>query len=746
MPRPRRARLLIPTLLACSVASAWPASAADAPDVRPSVRAVWTATPPVVDGDPSDPAWAEAPVGAGFVERKPSLRAEPDDQTTFRVVFDSEALYFLIDMRDSEPGAILGKTLTRDSFSLFSDDAISIKLDPRSDHRTTYGFAVNPSGARLDYRAINEGAFKVEVDYVWQGTAQVTETGWVVEARISYSALGIDPASPPARLGLNLSRDHPRRNATYDWSLMPPPYSPVAASRYGDLVGLDELPARLVETGAEASTLRRWYVRPYALGGFSRARPQGGGIRTAPEYNGGVDGGLDFGDWQVDLTVHTDFAQVDLDDRVVNLSRFGLFIPEKRDFFLSGVELFSAGREQTLQLLHTRTIGLAGDREIPILAGLKLRGRPTDDLRVGLLQVTTRPLGDAPWESHLVARGLYEIGAGSNLGVMLTHRQSLEQIEDHNVVVGLDGSWRSTSTPLLLDAFAAASIDPGAPADDGSFADDEARLSGGLDLVWRGELVRPRLTWLFVEPDFTSDLGFVRRTDLQSGRATLEVEPRTDAFGLEKIRFQVTGGLLADAAASRLLDWDLSASTTITWALGLSARIEAVWGSETVTDSFEVGEGTVIDPGRYEGTYYALSLSTPGAWIVSASADLSTQDYLGGRLYGAGGSLTIRPIPQLRLEANGRFDDVSFDDGRKGFQSALLNARLSIGFTTDIGLSQTIGWSHLERALHLQTRLRWTYLPGSDLFLVYQLDLGLDPLVEDYQSLLLKATFHTPWE
>ncbi|MDP6944049.1 MAG: DUF5916 domain-containing protein, partial [Myxococcota bacterium] len=431
-------------------------------DDRPAIQAMWTDTAPVIDGSLDDPAWTNAPTTTGFVERRPVLRATPKDATIVRILFDAKALYISVRCEDSQPEGILANVRTRDTLAIFADDAISVKLDVKNDQRTTLGFAMNPAGARLDYRGINEGPFRPEFDAIWEGASSRDDTGWTAEFRLPWAALELDPTDAPGRIGLNFSRDHPRRNATYDWALMPPPYSPVSPSLYGDLLGLDALAGRLAASGEEPDLIKSWSVTGYGIVGFRHVPVDDDATRATvyePIYNGGLDGSVDFGKVQVDLTLNTDFAQVDLDNQVVNLGRFGLFLPEKRDFFLSNMELFQFGFGGLAQLLHTRRIGLHDDEEVPILEGLKVTSRPFDDLQLSLLHVTTMATDTLPWTSSGVFRGQYELGGGSNLGLMVTQRQSLEDIGDQNLVLGLDGAWRGGGTPMLVEVFSALSID-----------------------------------------------------------------------------------------------------------------------------------------------------------------------------------------------------------------------------------------------------------------------------------------------
>ena len=712
---------------------------------RPAIQAVWAEVAPVIDGKLDDAVWGSAAAAGEFVERKPVLRARPADATVVRIVFDAEALYVGVRCEDSEPEEIRANVRTRDTLAMFADDAISVKLDVKSDQRTTLGFVLNPAGAMVDYRGVNEGAFHAEFDAIWQGAASRDEGGWSAEFRLPWTALELDPGDAPARVGINLTRDHPRRNATYDWALMPPPFSPVSASLYGDLLGLDDLSRRLVASGEAPGVLKAWHVAAYGLGGFRHVPVDDDATEATvyePIYNGGLDGRLDFGRLQLDLTTNTDFAQVDLDNQVVNLGRFGLFLPEKRDFFLSSMELFEFGFGGLFQLLHTRRIGLHDGEEVPIAEGLKVTTRPVDDLQMSLLHVTTTGTDELPATSHGVLRGQYELGGGSNVGLMVTHRQSFADVDDHNLTVGLDGAWRGSGSPMLVESFAAVSLQS-APATSEEAATDGVGAMVGTFATWRGEVVRPHLAYLYVHPDFQADLGFIQRTGVQALVTGLTLEARPTALGFEKMELFTEGMLVTDEAMDELLDWNVQSAIRLYGASGYGGKLEPHFGSELVTEDFDVG-GKTITAGRYEGLKLHTAFWTPHNNPLSVVAYVDLGDYYDGHILTAGAHLNLRPVEALRVDGSIRVDHTTFEDGT-GFDAIVINGSANVDFSTDLGLKVQVGWNRLEDRFLLQSRLRWAYLPGSDLFLVYQLDLDTTTTAPAFQSLQLKATFRYPW-
>lgn len=729
-------------------ALAWPAGAL----ARPAARAVRAASPPRVDGRLDDKVWRVAWWHGHFVERKPRLGSRPPVRTRFAVVYDDTALYVGVHCHDDQPDKVRGRSRSRDSTALFRDDAISVKIDAALDGRTTLGFVLGPAGARLDYRGINERQFRVEFDAVWQGAARRTADGWVAEFRIPLSVLGLDPRRLPWRIGLNLTRDHSRRNASYDWALLRPPFGPIAASQYGELQGLDSGKAGAVKSGLSVAAV------PYLLGGFEGKLNAAKELDHSGVINGGVDVQAELGSgWRAHLTVNTDFAHVDLDDQVVNLTRFGLFLPEKRDFFLGDLEVFSFGQRGEAQLLHTRRIGLRRGAAVPIAGGLKVVGRMFNRLRVGLLQVTTMS-DDAgatplPWTSHLVGRAQLELGGGSNVGLMLTHRQSLESGADHNLVVGADGAWRGFDGRLLLESSALISL-TGAEAGEPETAAGAVGLGEGADrpapgaavsMAWRGLLLRPTLTYAYRHPDFRADLGFYKRVGVHVSGGSVTVEPRFERFGLERLTVEASADVVATAEGLSLLDWSAGGLAKLTWDAGFQVGFSARRLQETVLQAFKAGGSTTIDIGTYQANRFVFDGQTPSTLPVSLTTSLTLGGYYGGSLTSLAATVTVRPSALLRYEVGGVHSAARFDQAARSFSTSLLNARIGLMFTPDLSLDAFTAWNSAAELVSLQGRLRWTYMAGSDLFVVYQHDIDGVTGVTRFQSLLVKATFRWAW-
>ena len=708
--------------------------------IRPSVVAQPRTAAVVVDGSLTETAWQNAVKTAGLTERKPALGSTPVDSTRFALLCDSQTLWIAVWCDDSQPDAIAARTTARDTFALFADDAISIKIDANLDLRTTYGFALNPAGARLDYRGVDEAEMRIEADAVWLGAATRTATGWTAEFAIAWTSLGLDPEALPAEIGLNLSRDHSRRNATYDWALMPPPYSPVSASLYGRATGIASAarqggmglsaaatPSADAAEEASASTATAEagptsVAVPYALGGVEVKN----GV-ASPVYNAGVDWSGQL--WQRargHLTVNTDFAQVDLDDRVVNLGRFSLFMPEKRDFFLKDVDLFAVGRPKSMQLFYSRNIGLRAGGVVPILAGLKIAGQMGQTGRYGLLQIVTGTPRD-PDEVTGVLRGVADLGGGSKLGAMATHRLGQGTV---NLAAGLDGTLRAADSKLLTEAFAMASS-----------ADGEPAAAGGVDVQWRGLLVRPKLSYTFAQDKFAPALGFVQRTGIHDGSFSLAVEPRIGAWGVEKINCDTRLKGIATLSGDRVLDRSWGGGCGLVWNSGWNVSAGGELASVTALQPFAIGANTPIAAGQFGASGGGIEFNSPEVGNLVVFAGLGRQQLFGGHDVGAGGGVTIRAGRRLRLEVSTEGHQVQMPEPTRSFWSATLNARAAIGISPDLNLDVYAGWNRLAQQVIAQARLRWTWRQASDVFVVWQEQVATSPWAIAASSVMGKVTW-----
>ncbi|HHH30610.1 MAG TPA: hypothetical protein ENK57_20025, partial [Polyangiaceae bacterium] len=616
-------RLRASGFFVCVVASALAAQiAAPRPtraQTRPLLSAALRRGPIRIDGVFDEADWARAVPASDFVERLPEPGATPPVRTEVRVLVDPDAVYVGVTAYLSEGETPRALELTRDSWRIWSDDAITVKFDVRRDRRSTVGFAVNPAGAQIDFIALDNGrTFRRQYDAVWQAATTVQEDAWRAEFRIPAAALRLPPGEEGRVFGFNVSRDHNARQATYDWSHLPPEFGAASALHYGDLDHIEGL-------GGGRSLV----LMPYILLNWPgrddwnlEIEPQAGGeirVRIADDVWG-------------ELTLLTDFAEVDLDSQVVNLDRFPLFFPERRPFFLSGLDVFQFGALEEAQLFFTRRIGLDDDANpVPILGGLKLYGRE-GFFSFGLLDVATAATADRAAANWGVARVRANFGSASYVGAMYASRLDISgagglfsEVDPRaHHTIGVDGLVRALDGDRLeLRGFGAFTATRGEQPTEG--------LAGRVDVRWRGEQWMPSASALYIQEGFDPELGFVRRSAIFQGNATLPVTLRTPTPGIRSMTYSARGRVETTDDFEELLrlqgGWSASLQTSERWTL----RASADYVQDTVRSEFELVDGVIIEPGGYRGVQASLDLATPSTRNpVAFTRVRARNDFFGG--------------------------------------------------------------------------------------------------------------------
>ena len=690
----------------------------------------------VIDGRLDEEAWTRAKESVGFVERVPNPGDTPPVESSVKVLYDDSAIYVGVRLNYDPEYPPVAWEMRRDTGSLWSDDAITLKIDPRRDKRTTLGFALNAAGAYLDLIALDNGrSFLTQYDMVWEGSTSIGDRAWYAEYRIPYAALAFEADDPNPEPGIALSRDHPARQATDDWTLLPPEFGPASAMHYGTLKGLKD-----VDGG------RPLVLMPYvSFSGLDAAQPIGG--LTLDDRAGGRIGGemrayLGEGAW-AELSVLTDFAQVDLDNALLNLTRFPLFFPERRAFFLNGTDVFTFGTSSS-RLFFSRRIGLTADgSEVPIYGGAKIYSR-SGQFRYGVLSTLSglSPAGvadpEAGLESANIGRARLEILDGY-AGVILTHQHRTQQAEPFwETGYGIDLNQRFFNKRLELSGAYSGLMNP-------EVTEDERRSlpqSGNAEIKWRGEDYQSRLSYLYVDEDYLPRLGFVRRPNVSlfsGGIDRVFYKP----LGLNRITLGVVTSASWDAHFTKTLDRDVSGSLYVRSREGWT--VDAMMGyvdRVVVREDFELS-GIAIDPGHYTGPSGYFSIATPYAGARWSASVL----YLYDSAFFNGINQTLVPSVRLSLSRHLRLtadytysrlslprspemnpDDSSDENGSSlqsngTFQGSEHAVNGGLVITPDINTQiDLVGQlnTQADRWMGL-ARLRWRWAPGSDLFLVYRL-------------------------
>ncbi len=710
---------------------------APAVDAAPSLRAMrlshgsGSESGIKVDGRLDEPAWQQAAVATGFRQREPSEGAPASEATEIRVLFDAATLYVGVLAKDREPGKVIGRILQRDRLMeaagfdsrhrFTGDDAVAILLDPFHDKKNAFVFATNPNGAEFDALITDEnGSFNSDWRSVWKVRAQRVPEGWSAEFAIPFRSLRY-PDSQGA-WGFNAYRVIRRKNEEALWSGWSRETGGFhRVSRAGDLSGLEGLP----RSGLNLE------LKPFVLSGASLDREEGSG-QTEGRLEGGVDA-----KWEVkpglvlDLTANPDFAQVEADDQQVNLTRFDLFFPEKRDFFLENAGIFDfgtrgLGEPPPFLLFFSRRIGISDDGEIPVRAGVRLSGR-VGRQTVGFLDVLTGPAFGEPSRNYGILRVKRDVGGRHYVGAILTDRRGRD---DSNTAGGTDWSfWPKPS--LNVQGFLAATATSG-PGGDGLAYRLAADYSGDR----RGFL----LQYLTIGPETNAPMGFITRTDIRRGDALGRLTFRPTFARLRKVDVFGGGNYVQNTSGVKQ-DLNLGPGANLEWNGGEGLAFFFGGGSSRIEESFELSDRVTVPVGDYSLRYAFVAANSSRNRPLVASVEAVSQRLFSGSIASYGGRVSLAGGSHLSLQAGLARNRVDLPAG--AFTADLASLRASYAFSTRLFLHGLVQYNGLDKKLLTNLRLNFIHRPGSDLYVVFNEERGDGTTLKSVRnrSLVVKITY-----
>ncbi len=696
-----------------------------------------------VDGRIDEPFWTRAAIATGFRQQNPDEGQPASERTEIRMAYDEDALYIAVSAFDSEPKGVVARVMQRDKvlgadpfgggLVPAGDDVVAILLDPFHDHRNGFVFATNANGAEFEALITDEGA-GLNLDWrgVWEVAGRRTAEGWSAEFAIPWRSLRYPDASPDDAWGLNVLRVIRRKNETALWQGWEREGGGLQrVSRAGHLVELVDLPRQ----GLNAD------VKPYVLGARRQEVDDSGLVTTSTDASFGLDiksevvPGL-----TLDLTANTDFAQVEVDDAQVNLTRFNLFFPEKRDFFLENSGVFDLGvpgnplEPPAYQMFFSRQIGISDDGEVPILGGARLTGR-VGAQSVGLMSVATDRLpanGDfegVDRELFSVARIKRDVGESNFLGAMVTDRRGDGPA---NTVAGLDGQF-VLGNAWVWSFFGTRSFTEGEGGDDTAFR---------VGYNYFGDRWGSFFNHYSVGPDVEASAGFVTRTDYS--RTELYGGPtwRPSALGLREVQLFVGGQYATTVDDRRLQDWAAGFFVAPAWEssdnIGIFANI-----SETIVDEgFDLSDDVFVPSGRFRNDHVGWFAGTSTARAVSLGSNGIISNFYGGSLISASFNLVAAFSP--RFSAEPAFTRNLVDVPSGSFTADITSIRATWSWSTRLSTSGLVQYNSLDSDFSTNIRLNFVHRPGSDLFVVFTENRG----GEDYvwsrladRGLVVKVTY-----
>jgi hypothetical protein len=667
------------------------------PDSHPQLEIVRAETPPTIDGVLDEPAWDRAAVIENLTQVEPVEGVPPTRPTEIRILYDARSIYFGVRCHDSEPDRIVAKQLRRDG-SLKSDDRVELVIDPIFDRRNGFFFATNPVGARLDGLVVNNRDIDEEWDGIWHAKASIDAQGWVAEIAIPFQTISYDPKT--MRWGFNLERIVRRDREISRWSAPSRNIEIQSVADAGVLEGIENITQGI---GLD--------VKPYAKGTYEH-EPDG------DDHLKGT-GGLDLSyklspEVSLTLTFNTDFAETEVDERRVNLTRFPLFFPEKRDFFLQDAGIFKFGGIRFNPLpFFSRRIGLDEDgRPVRILAGAKVTGRP-GGWNLGFLSTYMDSTPTVDRKMLSVGRVVLNVLEESAVGFIATAGDPIT--DDDNWVVGPDFNFRTSDLfgdrVLQGNAFLLYSDTSGHGSE-----------VTGDDTAWGFKLDYPndRIEWSIdvteIGDNFNAALGFVPRRGIREyiGRWRYRWRPR--GTFIRTIDSGLRGELITDLG-NDVETRDLALEfLEMTSNAGDSLWLETSFEREVLTDPFEIRPGNVISVGDYEFTRFSTGIETADSRPISAVVAVEGGEFFDGDRLDTFLGVQARPSDHFFGSVEWERNDVDLPTG--DFIVNVVRVRADFLVSPDLSWSNFIQWDNVTDSLGFNSRVRWIVEPGNDLFFV----------------------------
>jgi len=678
---------------------------------RVTIRAVRLTEPLIVDGLLRDPIYSQVPSIGDFVQQEPHEGEPATERTEIWIFFDATNIYFAVRCLDDQPDRIIANEMRRDSNNIFQNDNVQIVIDTFYDRRSGVLFQTNALGALSDQEVSDERNFNRDWNAVWDVKAARTEEGWSAEFVIPFKSLRYR-ASGAQTWGFNIQRRIPWKNERSYLSGVPASYGGrgiYKLSSAATLVGLEVPPQS-----------RNLELKPYGISSLTTNRLATPAVSNDVTGDAGFDVkyGLTKG-LTADVTYNTDFAQVEEDEQQVNLTRFSLFFPEKRDFFLEGQGIFNFGpptRENQSfggatslmpLMFFSRRIGLSGNQEVPILAGGRVTGRAGRNA-VGLLNIETKESerAGAAATNFSVVRVRRDILRRSAIGLIGTNRTPTVGRNDSNQVAGVDAALAFYQN-VTFNSYYARSRTPGRRGDASSYM---------TQFAYAADRYGVNFEHLSVGDAFNPEIGFVRRESFRRSYAQGRFSPRPKSSrNVRKVSAEGSIDYITDLHG-RLESREAQASTRMEFNGGGFWSTDYTRNYELLKAPFEISKGVIIVPGGYSfhdirSEYYL------GPERVSGRIFASHGTFYDGTRSEVGFNGRVDMTSQFSLEPRVTLDWIDLPVGR--FTTRLAGSRVNFTMTTRMAVSALIQYNSTNATLSSNARFRWEYKPGSDLFVVY---------------------------
>ena len=723
----RKAGLLRIAICGCLVllAAAWNTAYPQQPGTPPSSRsAVVTAinSAIVIDGVLDEAPWRRSPKIGELVQRIPRAGTKPTERTEVTLLYDRNNLYIGVMCYDSEPERVLASQMARDA-SLNPDDRLSIILDTFRDQSNAFYFSTNPNGALVDGLVFANGETNEDWDAIWIVKTRRSAEGWSAEFAIPFKSLSF-PAGETI-WGFNISRIIQRKLEEVRWTGARFQTQFFQVSEAGEITNLENM-----EQGVGLD------VRPFIAQRWFHSGVDGNDvIRGKP--------GLDMfynltPSLRLTTTVNTDFGETEVDARQINLTRFSIFFPEKRSFFLQDAGVFnfattgidqpggipSAGAE--IFPFFSRRVGLLRGQEVPIDYGLKLTGR-AGRTEIGVLNVRTRAIPGVFDSNMFVGRVRQNFLEQSYVGAIFTGgdpnraassddpftpaRSSMSSTGGMDIRLATS-NFLGTNRNMLFNAWGLKTNKDGVKDKNASF---------GFGAHYNNDRFQGQFQWREIQENFDPELGFVQRSNVRMMRLGASYNPRPNpSSGIQQMfhdvfytRFtRLDNGLVETwKLYFTLVDWHFMSGDSLHSLFDLNPTYERLF------EPFEISPGVVLPPGEYRFTPMRIFFTSAQKRRLQGSVGLTFGSFWSGTAKTLQTGLRYQMPPKFTISLNSNQTFAQLPEGN--FIARIFSTQINYAVSPFLSFSNLIQFDNRSGNLGLQSRVRWTLEPGNDLFFIF---------------------------
>jgi hypothetical protein len=707
---------------------------------RYTIPAIRVDQPPKMDGALDDEIWRRAPAVEQFIQQEPREGDAATERTEVRVLYDGKSLLIGVRAYDTVPSAIVATEMRRDSDRLLDEDNFQIIVDTFNDSRNGYMFVTTPLGAKLEQQISEEGEGNTRAglinanvnrnwDGIWDVVARLTDDGWSAEIAIPLTTLRFADTAEQT-WGINFMRNIRRKNEQVFWAPIPKAYTLTRVSLAGSLVGLQSL--------SHGMDLK---IKPYAVTGgranrLSAAAAKNTFLRDAGvDLKYGVTGGMN-----LDVTYNTDFAQVEVDEQQVNLTRFSLFFPEKRDFFLENAGQFKMGTGGTFtsstvetDLFFSRRIGLSETgTPIPIIGGARLAGKQGRH-NVGLLDIQTDSEFGRPGDNFLVARYSSDVLQRSRVGGIFVNKETSGGDAHYNRTMGADANL-VLGKGLQVNSFVAKTDTPGLAGRDMAFFGRVAYRDPAWN-VW--------LNYLDVQDNFNAEVGFVQRRGVKTTKAYFSPTPRPGIAGIRMLEPMIVITYITDQQ-NRMVGRTQHFMNGFYMQDGSFFNVIYQRDLDVVDVPFAFPQTKVTVPvGTYKYDEATFTYNTNPAKRFYERFTWNPMQFYDGTKQAISAAVGVRGGSHLSSEFSFSRNDVKLPFG--AFVSNLSILRVDYAISPRMTIRSLTQYNSLTNEVTANVRFNFIYRPGSDLYIVYndlqQTGLPHDVFRPSDRQIVVKASY-----